>query len=115
MEQTYRGHTQSELTDLAEALASDHHALWYELVKARRAQGISQAQVAEFLGISQSAVAQFERYDNDPKLSTLRRYALAVGMKLHTTVTPAFGDPPNEEEPSETSQDQISQTMAQEH
>lgn len=92
MSETYLGHTEEELTALAQKLAHDHHMLWHDLVQARREQGISQAQIAEFLGISQSAVAQFERYDNDPRMSTVRRYALAVGMALHTEASPAFGE-----------------------
>lgn len=42
----------------------------------------TQQQLAQLLGISQASVAAFERYDNDPKLSTLRRYAHAVGARV---------------------------------
>ncbi|MEF2977281.1 helix-turn-helix domain-containing protein [Subtercola sp. YIM 133946] len=49
------------------------------LVKVRESQGFTQQEVADRLGITQPSVASFERYDSDPKLSTVRRYALAVG------------------------------------
>lgn len=53
-----------------------------ELVLLRREAGLSQGDVAERMGISQQAVSKFERYDSDPKLSTVRRYANAVGALI---------------------------------
>jgi len=38
------------------------------------------------MGVSQPTVAGFERYDANPRLSTVRRYTLAVGARLCTTV-----------------------------
>jgi transcriptional regulator with XRE-family HTH domain len=38
------------------------------------------------MGVSQPTVAGFERYDANPTLSTLRRYALAIGARLETRV-----------------------------
>lgn len=40
------------------------------------------------MGITQQAVQKRERYDSDPKLSTLHRYANAVGAIVQHTVTP---------------------------
>ena len=62
----------------ARALVEADRALLRSLVEVRRSRGLTQKQVAERLGISQASVASFERYDNDPKLSTVRRYAHAV-------------------------------------
>ncbi|NTW41603.1 MAG: helix-turn-helix transcriptional regulator [Cellulomonadaceae bacterium] len=56
------------------------------LIGARRAAGLSQSEVADALGIKQSSVAAFERYDNDPRLSTIRRYALVVGAHVEHEV-----------------------------
>lgn len=71
----------------ATALAESDLRMRAELVKARRSAGLTQRQVAEVLGIKQASVAAFEHYDNDPRLSTLRRYALAVGAHVDHTVT----------------------------
>lgn len=60
------------------------------LVAMRKAKGITQTQVAERMGIKQPAVHQLERDDADPKMSTLRRYALAVGAQVHHYVLPAL-------------------------
>lgn len=48
---------------------------------------MSQAEVAEVMGVTQPAVSSFEAYDNDPRLSTVRRYAHAVGVTIAHTVT----------------------------
>ncbi|GLW96699.1 helix-turn-helix domain-containing protein [Microtetraspora sp. NBRC 16547] len=56
------------------------------LVELRKAQGVTQAQVAERMGRSQPAVSDFERLGGDPHLSTIRRYALAVGASVHHIV-----------------------------
>lgn len=49
---------------------------------------MTQLDVAKRLGISRPAVAAFERYDADPRLSTVRRYALAIRAHLAHTLTP---------------------------
>ena len=67
---------------LARALASADESLHVSLIQARIAAGLSQQDVADLIGVSQPTVAAFERYDNDPKLSTIRRYAHAVGVTV---------------------------------
>lgn len=57
-------------------------ALIRELVAARERAGLTQAEVARLMGISQSAVARIESGARDPHLSTLRRYAVAVGVTV---------------------------------
>lgn len=52
---------------------------------------MTQKQVADLLGISQQAVTKLERYDSDPKLSSLRRYANAVGAIVEHRVIPDVG------------------------
>ncbi len=56
------------------------------LVRLRRARGLTQAQVAERMNRSQPAVSDFERLGGDPHLSTVRRYALAIGVDITHTV-----------------------------
>jgi DNA-binding XRE family transcriptional regulator len=63
----------------AEVLVENDSELLRSLIRIRKDSGLKQIHVARLLGISQASVAAFERYDNDPKLSTIRRYAHAVG------------------------------------
>lgn len=56
------------------------------LVARRNALGLSQEALAERIGIKQQAVSKFEKYDSDPKLSTIRRYANAVDALVGHTV-----------------------------
>lgn len=53
-----------------------------ELVGRRRALGLSQTDVAAHMGTSQSAVARLEAAAADVRLSTIERYAAAVGQTL---------------------------------
>jgi transcriptional regulator with XRE-family HTH domain len=63
---------------------SDEYALLDEFLKARTEQGLTQAQVAEKIGTTQSAVARMEsgRGKHSPSLATLTKYAEALGCKL---------------------------------
>jgi transcriptional regulator with XRE-family HTH domain len=63
----------------AKELAKADYRLLIGLVKVRKERGMTQQDVADKLGVSQPTVADFERQDADPKLSTIRRYAHAVG------------------------------------
>ena len=72
---------------LAAALAESDEMLRAALVQARLDAGLSQQQLADIMGVSQPTVAGFERYDNYPRLSTLRRYAHAVGVAVEHRVT----------------------------
>lgn len=53
-----------------------------ELVKARQAQGLTQAGLAEKAGLSRMAVQKAESGTTDPRLSTLQVMARALGMEL---------------------------------
>jgi transcriptional regulator with XRE-family HTH domain len=63
---------------------ADEFALLDEFLKARTAQGLTQAQVAQKIGTTQSAVARMEsgRGKHSPSLATLSKYADALGCKL---------------------------------
>lgn len=56
-------------------------ALAREVISARVKAKLTQAQVAKRMGTSQSAVARIES-GRSPSLTSLRRYAKAVGRKL---------------------------------
>jgi DNA-binding XRE family transcriptional regulator len=59
----------------------------YRLKDARVAAGLSQRALAAIMGISQQSVAKIERTGSDPKLSTLRAYANAVGLQITHELT----------------------------
>ena len=63
-------------------------ALMSELVTARQEGGFSQTEIAARMGTSQSAVARLERGDVDARLSTLERYAAALGRTVDWQVRP---------------------------
>jgi DNA-binding XRE family transcriptional regulator len=64
------------------AMAARRRVLTDELVARRLELGLTQTQVAATMGTSQSAVARLEAGDGDVRLSTLERYAAALGGEL---------------------------------
>lgn len=54
--------------------------LAHNLVLARKARGMTQAELAEAAGISRATVTQIEREDVDPKLSTIADLANALDL-----------------------------------
>jgi DNA-binding XRE family transcriptional regulator len=63
--------------------AAARSALLQALVEQRGERRVSQGEVAARMGTTQSAVSDLERGATDPRLSTLQRYARAVGCALH--------------------------------
>lgn len=57
----------------------------------RRESGLTQAELAQRMGVSQSAVAKLEREDSNPSVATLQRAVAATGHRLQL-IAPAFGD-----------------------
>jgi len=55
-----------------------------EFLKARAAAGVTQAEVAERIGTTQSAIARLEsgRGKHSPSIATLEKYAHALGCRL---------------------------------
>ena len=64
----------------------DEFAALAELLKARKEAGLTQADVAQRMGVSQPVLARIEsslgNHRHAPSLSTLRRYAQACGKRL---------------------------------
>jgi len=60
--------------------------LLVELINARRVIDMTQAMVADAMETTQSAVSELEGGATDPRLSTLQRYARAVGAQLHCSL-----------------------------
>ena len=64
-----------------------------EALSARRLElGLSQTEVAARMGTSQSAVARLESGEADLRLSTLERYAAAIGQRLDWKLSLSSGD-----------------------
>jgi ribosome-binding protein aMBF1 (putative translation factor) len=63
-------------------MAQRRQRLVAALVARRQALGLSQTEVAARMGTSQSAVARLESGAGDVRLTTLERYAAAVGGRL---------------------------------
>lgn len=68
-------------------MAERRRELAAKLVELRHAAGLSQTQVAARMGTSQSAVARLEAGDVDARLSTLEKYAAAIGQSLDLGIT----------------------------
>ena len=62
------------------------------LLGARKRAGLTQAQVAEAMGVKQSSLARVEASlssrSHAPSLATLRKYAQAVGCRLELRMVP---------------------------
>lgn len=76
---------------LARDLSDADDELLETLVKIRKARGMTQQDVANALGRHKSSVSNFERLGADPHLSTIRRYAAAVGARITHTVEAVDG------------------------
>ena len=67
---------------VAEAATRQAELVLRSLIQARERAGISQAEVARRMGIQQPAIVRLEAGTHSPTLSTLARYASAVGVQL---------------------------------
>lgn len=63
-------------------IAEDQVELIGRLSELRRSRGLSQTEVAARMGTSQSALARLESGQADVRVSTLARYAAALGADL---------------------------------
>jgi ribosome-binding protein aMBF1 (putative translation factor) len=77
-----------EFPDLVDA-ALRRRQLLRELAARREKLGLSQTLVAARMGTSQSAVARLEAGEIDAKLSTVERFAAALGQKVEWRVAKA--------------------------
>jgi ribosome-binding protein aMBF1 (putative translation factor) len=63
-------------------MSDERRRLVADLTEQRRSAGLSQTEVAARMGTSQSAVARLETGDSDVRVSTLERYAAAIGSQV---------------------------------
>lgn len=75
-----------------ERLNREEFAILDEMLAARHAAGLTQAQVAERMGTKAPAVARLERAlasgKHSPSLDTLRKYAQALGKRVEIHLVP---------------------------
>lgn len=64
------------------ALADQEYSLVAQLIRARTEAKLTQTEVAQRLGTTQSAIARLEGGRISPSIATLRRYAEATGNRL---------------------------------
>jgi transcriptional regulator with XRE-family HTH domain len=64
----------------------DEFSLASQLIEARARAGLTQAEVAERMGTSQSTIARLEGGGAKPSLSTLKRFAKATGARVRVTL-----------------------------
>ncbi|WP_258090787.1 helix-turn-helix domain-containing protein [Serratia liquefaciens] len=57
------------------------------LGKLREELSMSQTEVARLMGVAQPTVAKMENEDNDPRLSTIKRYVTALGGDISIDIT----------------------------
>jgi len=82
-----RAQRNPDFPDLVEA-ALRRRELLRELAARREQLGLSQTTVAARMGTSQSAVARLEAGETDTKLSTVERFAAALGQKVEWRLAP---------------------------
>jgi predicted transcriptional regulator len=76
-----------------QGLSAGRRGLIEELVRARQESALSQTEIAARMGTSQSAVARLESGELDARLSTLERYAAALGRTVDWQVRPSEESP----------------------
>lgn len=71
-------------------LATENFGSWLDfrqaMIDKRLELGISQSEMAKRLGVTQSAVSQFESLGSNPRLVTLMTYAQALEVKIKFSV-----------------------------
>lgn len=66
--------------------ADEEFSVIEALVRARMEAGLTQTELAERIGTTQSAIARLEGGGVSPSLATLRRYAEATGTRLQVSL-----------------------------
>src|SRR5690242_9892156 len=72
-------------------MSAERGRLVADLTAQRRSAGLSQTEVAARMGTWQSAVARLETGDADVRVSTLERYAAAIGSQVAWQARPGRG------------------------
>ena len=88
-----RGRNEKPIERLRERLAHAEEGWLFaqiadQVAEQRRARGLSQAELAELCGTTQSAIARFERGGRPPRIDTLLRIAEALDCELEVELRP---------------------------
>jgi DNA-binding XRE family transcriptional regulator len=78
-----------KLMAMASDLVESFDDLLSGLIDLRVAKGLTQAEVASRMGVTQPAIAALEAHDANPTITTLVRYAHALHAKVSITVSDA--------------------------
>jgi transcriptional regulator with XRE-family HTH domain len=62
------------------------HRILDALLARREELGLTQTEVARRMEVKQPTVSEFERESSDPRLSTIQRYARAVGLAARVSL-----------------------------
>lgn len=65
----------------------------------RRAEGVTQVQMAESLKTTQSSISEFERIGGDPRIQSLQRYARAMGYRVRLELEKVPAEALNQDQP----------------
>jgi DNA-binding XRE family transcriptional regulator len=79
-------------------MSVERRRLVADLTAQRQSAGLSQTEVAARMGTSQSAVARLEAGEADLRVSTLERYAAAIGSQIRWQIGLGEGQAGHEEE-----------------
>jgi len=79
-------------------MSVERRRLLADLTAQRQSAGLSQTEVAARMGTSQSAVARLEAGEADLRVSTLERYAAAIGSQIRWQIGPDSDRAGREEE-----------------
>ena len=78
-----------KLMAMASDLVESFDDLLSGLIDLRVAKGLTQAEVASRIGVTQPAIAALEAHDANPTITTLVRYAHALHAKVSISVSDA--------------------------
>ncbi len=67
-------------------------AVIFEMTEARRAAGLTQAEIAARMGTTQSVIARLENARHMPTFEMIARYAAAIGRRVEIRLAPTGGD-----------------------
>jgi len=82
MKKNYEAMTDEEIVENSLASIDKVSDMVWKLVQIRKQKGITQKEVAKFMGVNQSAIARFENMLVIPKANTLVHYASAIGESI---------------------------------
>ena len=72
------------------AAAVQRQELLHRLAAARKEAGMSRTAVAAKMGTSEAMIVRLEKGESEVKLSTVQRFADAVGMRLDIDIQPSI-------------------------